>query len=84
MTLSRNLTDVSIIVPSRSQSKSPAFTNFDTLMLPRLQDSYARSGCSPQGLVASIVPAAGVGFERFISSMKTRPGSPVFHAFCAA
>ena len=43
-------------------------------MLPRLQDSYGSSGCSPQGLVASMRPSCGVGLCRLISSMKIDAG----------
>ncbi|VVB68727.1 Uncharacterised protein [uncultured archaeon] len=43
-------------------------------MEPRLQDSKGSSGCSPQGLVASMVP--GMGCAALILSMKITPGSP--------
>ena len=51
-------------------------------MEPRLQGSQASRGCSPQGLVASIWPRAGVGLELdlLMRSMTMKPGSPDFQA----
>ena len=54
--------------------------NAAKLMEPRLQASWGRSGCSPQGLVARMGPRWGVGLCRVISSMNTSPGSPVCQA----
>ena len=81
MTLSRNLTANLTVVRSFSQSTLPSsVTNLLTSMLPRLQLSWGRRGCSPQGLVASIRPSFGVGLCWFIVSRKIMPGSPFFQA----
>ena len=53
-------------------------------MDPRVQDSYRSSGCSPQGLVASMAPRWGVGLAALIRSRKTTPGSPVAQAACTS
>src|SRR5690349_13057327 len=49
-------------------------------MEPRLHDSYGSRGTSPQGLVHSMRPIAGVGLYLLIVSKKISPGSPEFHA----
>ena len=46
----REVDDAGGARPSRSR---PSLTNAPRLIEPRLQTSYGRSGCSPQGLVAS-------------------------------
>src|SRR4030043_503702 len=57
-----------------------SLTIFARLIEPRLQDSYGSRGCSPQGLVDSLCPIWGVGFESSTLSIKTMPGSPFLHA----
>ena len=47
------------------------------LIDPRLHESNACKGCSPQGLVASIRPMFLIGFFSLMRSMKMIPGSPV-------
>jgi len=63
-------------------SRRPGRANLSRLIEPRLQASLGASGCSPQGLVASIVSRSGTGFAgpRFTRSMKPSPGSPVCQA----
>ncbi len=74
------------VAARRSQSMVPfvssPFTKLARFIEPRLQDSHGSSGCSPQGLVLSICPSSGVGFElvSFMRSMKTIPGSPLAQA----
>jgi hypothetical protein len=61
---------------------SPLRANFETFSEPRLQASFGKSGCSPQGFVASTCPSSGVGLAglALMRSMKTMPGSPVRQA----
>ena len=84
ITLSRNLMDNLIVLLNLVQSISiPCFVsdrNFDTSIEPRLQDSFGRSGCSPQGLVAVIISICFTGLFLFTSSRKIIPGSPFSHA----
>ena len=72
-------------ISSQSMLHSPLSArrpNRDTLSDPRLQASLGRSGCSPHGFVASIIPISGVGLAglSLMRSMKTMPGSPVRQA----
>ena len=53
MTLSRKCVEVWMSRAKASQSIFPSRTYQPTLIEPRLQTSYGRSGCSPHGLVAS-------------------------------
>ena len=86
MTSSRKRTAVSTVAARRLKSKVPSragpTTKLARLTEPRLQGSQASSGCSPQGLVASIWPMAGVGLEPdlLMRSMTINPGSPDFQA----
>ena len=92
--LSRNRTDVKISSARcvKSILSIPPFffafdtggdepvTYFDTSIEPRTHASKGNNGCSPHGLVDTIVPTWGVGLALFIVSMKMIPGSPVSHA----
>ncbi|KWT93238.1 hypothetical protein ASN18_0321 [Candidatus Magnetominusculus xianensis] len=69
-----NLSQSTVMPPSRLTAILERFIE------PRLQDSKGRSGCSPHGFVASILPTSGVGFDSFILSMNMMPGSPFSHA----
>ena len=87
ITSSRKRTESRTIrsISSQSIAHEPSAAcraNFDTLREPRLQASFPKRGCSPQGFVASIRPTSGVGLAglALIRSMKTMPGSPVRQA----
>ena len=81
MILSKKWTAVETVLPSNSQFILPPSTILERLIEPRLHDSYASNGCSPQGFVASIGLICAVALCLFISSMNISPGSPHFHAF---
>ena len=84
MTLSRKCIARAIVFSSLDQSipslPSTSLVISTRLIEPRLQLSYGRSGCSPHGFVASIGPCFGRTLNLFILSIKTIPGSPLFHA----
>src|SRR3989304_3648123 len=84
ITLSRKRPPTRPAGPRRSQSTSGSpltiLIMLARLIEPRTQLSYGRSGTSPQGLVVSMGPRAGVGLARFTASRKRRPGAPVPHA----
>ena len=67
-------------IPCSGSPARPSFAKTPTFTLPRLQTSYGRRGCSPQGFVASYDPSAGTGLYSLARSMKKTPGSPVFQA----
>src|SRR2546430_9796180 len=69
ITSSRKRTESRTIrsISSQSIAHEPSAAcraNFDTLREPRLQASFPKRGCSPQGFVASIRPTSGVGLAR--------------------
>ena len=79
MTLSRNRTASPMAVANLlvdDEGWAAGRTNLDTLIEPRVQDSYARSVCSPRDLVASMSPKRGVGLSALIWSRKITPALP--------
>ena len=59
----------------RARGVNGSCTNFVRSTLPRSQQPYEGSGCSPHGLQASIVSQYERLLSRFIASMNTTPGS---------
>ena len=86
ITLSKNLV-VSLIVllnffQSISTVPSESLINLATSIDPKLHDSFGSNGCSPQGLVAVIIPTCLTGLFLLTSSRKIIPGSPFSQAPC--
>jgi len=80
ITASKNSTARCTVSESDSQSISCAWMKRERLMLPRLQLSQGRRGCSPEGFVACISPSPGTVLFSLMRSRKSAPGSPHFHA----
>ena len=77
ITLSRKWTARRTTCFSLGQSIVPSRTMSPRLIDPRLQDSYGKSGCSPQGFVDSIRPALRGRIVPVEPVEEENPGFPV-------